>query len=364
MPPLQPLSTSLPPPISKTALLRELSTFARPSDKMGLLLFARDYLLYWSFMGAVLFAPSMSLKVFASVLMGLRLTSFYTLAHDASHRTLVANRRLNWWLALLLGVPSFQNYRMWTHDHNMVHHPRTNGDHVDFYRPYSKGEFDKLSKIDQWMERVYRAPNVVGLWLYFVIRWLPTRVCPNPRTPRTQRTLSWRYSLVLVGYHSLLITMLCVAPKFAPISLATAFLLGWVVPFCVHTLVSSASLYLMHTHRKIPWFKGEILRTGDFAPELCSTVFTLPDWLSKAVNNVYCHAVHHAHAGISSYHSLEAQKHMNKLLGNRLVVEPMSLQGAIATMKACKLYDFENHQWLDFEGIPTASPINLSARGT
>ncbi|MEO8121299.1 MAG: fatty acid desaturase [Rhodoferax sp.] len=355
--------STAPPPLSKAALMRELSTFARPSNKMGLLLFVRDYLLYWSLIAAVLFVPSMPLKILASVLVGIRLTSFYTLAHDASHRTLVASRPLNWWLAMLLGVPSFQNYRMWTHDHNMVHHPKTNGDHFDFYRPYSKKEFDSLSKFEQLMERVYRAPNVVGLWLYFMIRWLPTRLSPNPRTPKTHRTIAWRYSLVLVGYHSLFVTMLCLAPGFSSISLTASLLLGWILPLCVHTLISSASLYLMHTHRKIPWFKGEISRTGDYAPELCSTVFTLPDWLSKIVNNVYCHAVHHAHAGISSYHALEAQKHMNKLLGNRMVVEPMSLQGAIATMKACKLYDFEKHQWLDFNGSPSASPINLSARG-
>jgi len=296
-------------------------------------------------------------------LLGIRLTSFYTLAHDASHHSFVASKRLNWWLALLLGVPSLQNYRMWTHDHNSVHHPKTNGDHFDFYRPFSKKEFDKLSKLDQWMERIYRAPNVIGLWLYFIIRWLPTRLSPNPRTPKAHRKLAWRYSLVLVSYHTLFVALLCAAPKFAPISLSASLLLGWALPIFLHTLVSSASLYLMHTHRKIPWFKGEIARTGNFAPELCSTVFTMPDWVSKAINNVYCHAAHHAHAGIPSYNLLAAQKHMTKLLGNRLVVEPMSLRGIIATMNACKLYDFEKNQWLDFKGKPTANRINLSARG-
>lgn len=363
LPMAKPVSTALPSPISKADLLRELSAFARPSNKMGLLLFVRDYLLYWGCIAAVLFVPSMPLKVIASVLIGIRLTSFYTLAHDAAHRTLVENRRLNWWLAMFLGVPSLQNYRMWTHDHNTVHHPRTNGDQIDFYRPYSKEEFDNLSGFEQWMERIYRAPNVIGLWLYFTVRWLPTRIRPNPRTPEDHRAVAWQYFMVQMGYHTGLIAMLCMAPKFAPISLIDSLLLGWVLPLCIHFLVSSTSLYLMHTHRKIPWFKGEIPRTGDFSPELCATVFTLPDWASKAVNNVYCHAAHHAHAGIPSYHLLEAQKHMNKLLGNRLVVEPMSLRGAIATMKACKLYDFENHQWLDFSGNPTARIINLSARG-
>ena len=68
--------------------------------------------------------------------------------------------------------------------------------------------------------------------------------------------------------------------------------------------------------------------------------------------------------GIPSYNLLRAQKHMNTLLGKRLVVEPMSFGGVLATLRACKLYDFEKHQWLDFAGQPSARPINLSARGS
>jgi acyl-lipid omega-6 desaturase (Delta-12 desaturase) len=357
-------SPHTPPAISKTQLLRELATYAKPSNKSGVTVFLRDYALYWGLLSAVLFAPSLGWKILASVLLGVRMTSMYTLAHDASHRTLCANRRLNWIIALLLGIPTVQNYRMWTHDHNHVHHPRTNGDHFDFYRPFSKQEYDALSKPQQFMERLYRAPNVIGLFLYFLLRWIPTRVYPNPRTPRDQVGLSLRYSALLLGFHAALVFALyAVAPQFAPVTAAAAVLLGWVVPLGIHFLISSASLYLMHTHPNIPWFKGDMARSGDRAPELCSTAFTVPDWFSKMVNNVYCHAAHHAHHGIPSYNLLKAQKHMNRLMGNRLVTEPLTFGGVFATLSACKLYDFDNHQWLDFNGVPTARRIDLSARG-
>lgn len=357
-----PLSAT-PPALSRAQLIRELSVFAKSSDKSGLLLLVRDYALYWGLLAAVLFAPALGWKILASVLIGVRLTSMYTLAHDASHRTLCANARLNWVIALLLGVPSVQNYRMWTHDHNHVHHPRTNGDHYDFYRPFSKAEYDALPAFERFMERIYRAPNILGLFLYWALRWIPTRVWPNPRTPVEQRGLSMRYSALLIAFHgSLLAFLVLVAPTVAPISATAAVLLGWALPLTVHFLVSSTTLYLMHTHPNIPWFKGDIARTGDYAPELCSTVFITPDWFSKMVNNVYCHAAHHAHHGIPSYRLLAAQNRMNDLLGNRLVVEKLSLSQVLRTMRVCKLYDFERHQWLDFDGCPTARPINLSAR--
>lgn len=355
--------SATPPAISRGQLIRELAVFATPRNKSGLLLFVRDFALYWGLWAAVLCVPALGLKVLASVLLGVRLTSMYTLAHDASHRTLCASARLNWCVALLLGVPSVQNYRMWTHDHNHVHHPRTNGDHFDFYRPMSKAEYDALSTFGRCMERVYRAPNIVGLFLYWALHWIPTRVWPNPRTPAEQRGLSMAYALPLMLFHGGMVAFLTlVAPRVAPIGAGTAVLLGWAVPLLLHFWISSVTLYLMHTHPNIPWFKGEIARTGDYAPELCSTVLTTPDWFSKMVNNVYCHAAHHAHHGIPSYMLLPAQKRMNELLGNRLVVEPLSLRRALRTLKTCKLYDFERHQWLDFDGQPTWQPINLSAR--
>jgi len=357
-----PLSAT-PPAISRAQLIRELSVFATPRNKSGVLLFVRDYALYWGFLAGVLFATAIGWKILFSVLIGIRLTSMYTLAHDASHRTLCADRRLNFAIALLLGVPSVQNYRMWTHDHNHVHHPRTNGDHFDFYRPFSKQEYDALPAFERFMERIYRAPNVIGLFLYFMMRWLPTRVYPNPRTPVEQVGLSRRYSALLAAFHlAMPLSLYFLVPQFAPITAVTAVVLGWALPLCLHFLISSASLYLMHTHPSIPWFKGDIVRAGDYAPELCSTVLTTPDWFSKMVNNVYCHAAHHAHHGIPSYMLLKAQTRMNELLGNRLVVLPMSFSGVFGTLKACKLYDFERHQWLDFAGNPTTRPINLAAR--
>jgi omega-6 fatty acid desaturase (delta-12 desaturase) len=357
-----PLSAA-PPVISRGRLIRELSVFAKPSDKSGALLLLRDAALYWGLWAAVLFAPALGWKILASVLMGIRLTSMYTVAHDASHRTLFASRRWNWIAALALGVPSVQNYRMWTHDHNHVHHPRTNGDHFDFYRPFSKAEYDALSPLQQLAERLCRAPNVFGLFVYWLVRWIPTRVWPNPRTPVEQRGVSMAYAVPLMLFHGgMLAFLVFVAPRIAPIEAGTAVLLGWFGPLMLHFWISSATLYLMHTHPCIPWFKGNIARSGDYAPELCSTVLTTPDWFSKMVNNVYCHAAHHAHHGIPSYLLLPAQKRMNELLGNRLVVEPLSLFSMLRTLRTCKLYDFERHQWLDFDGRPTAPAINLSVR--
>ena len=360
---LRPFPSHTPPPISRTQLIKELMAFATPSYKRGLFVVARDLLLYWALLAVIVFVPAFGWKVLASALLGLRMTSMYTLAHDASHSALVPGKRANWVIALLLGVPTFQNFRLWTHHHNQIHHPRTNGDHFDFYTPLSKAQYDALPAYRQWLERVYRSPNVLGLLLYWLIEWIPGRLRPTASTPQKHRVLAWRYASLTVCFHACLLGALAWSSTFAPVTWLTAVTLGWVVPVLLHFLISSASLYLMHTHPKLPWFKGDIQRTGDYAPELCSIVLTTPDWFSKMVNNVYCHAAHHAVHRVPTYNLLDAQVRMNELLGNRLVVEPLSPALVLRTLRTCKLYDYDKHQWLDFAGNPSAPPINLAARG-
>ena len=340
-------------------MLRELDCYAQSSDLRGTLLAVRDILIYWVCITVLIATPWLSLKLLAAALAGFRLSSSSTLAHDAAHRALVRSRRLNWVLALLLGVPSCQNYRMWVADHNGGHHPKTNGEPVDFYRPLSKAEFDRLSRPRQWLERFVRAPNLVGFWINFMFRWLlPLRIHPTSATLPGNRRRARLYFYLMAAYHFVLASFLYEMGRrsYSGLSPVATVLIGWFLPLCVHCMLSGASLYLMHNHPLIPWFRVGQDRSG-FPPERCSTHLVLPRWASTMVNHVYSHAVHHAHAGIPCYRLYEAQLHMNALIGDRLVVQKATLGNILATMRICKLYDYDRHQWLDFDGRPSGPPI-------
>lgn len=349
----------------KAGLLRELAPFAQPSNAKGLALFAQEYLMYWGAIGLMLFAPSMTVKILASIFAGFKLTAFYTLGHDAGHQTLVANKRLNWWLAQLLSIPAWQNHRLWILDHHLLHHPKTNGEQHDFYKPYSKAEFDELSRPAQLFERFVRAPNLVGFGVNFFFTWLlATRLFPTRAVPPQFRRSAWRHCAAVLAYQLAFIAFLYFAPLWAPVSAAMALGLGFFLPLVIFAIVTGASLYLMHTHQRLPWFKGTPAREGVYAPTLCAMHMTLPAPLHKFIHNVFAHSAHHAHAGVPVYHLLDAQLHLDRVLGDAALVVPMSLPGAIATMRACKLYDYDKHQWLDFNGKPTTAAICLTARGS
>lgn len=346
--------------ISKEEILRELSPFVTPDDRTGLTLFAVEIALYLAGLALVLFGPSMPWKILGSVIAGFKLSGLITLGHDAAHRMLVKNKTLNKWLAYACFIPIFHNYRLWIWDHHEVHHPKTNGEHFDSYTPYSKAEFDRLPWRKQVFERIIRSRSVVGFGIHYLFQRMPrVRIVPTKRTPKRHVASAWRHFAVILSYQVVFFTVLYNAPSFAPVTSTTAILLGSIVPMIVFATLVGGSLYMMHTNRRVPWFKGELDRKGDAAVEYCSTHLTLPPLLSKLVHHVFAHSVHHAHPSVPCYRTPEAQKRLDELLGTSAVKEPMTLGGTLATLKACKLYDFEKHQWLDFNGTPTTEPINL-----
>lgn len=346
--------------ISKEEILRELSPFVTPDDKTGLTLFLVEVALYVAGLALVLFGPSLPWKILGSVIAGFKLSGLITLGHDAAHRMLVKNKTLNKWLAYACFVPIFHNYRLWIWDHHEVHHPKTNGEHFDSYTPYSKAEFDKLPRRKQVFERIIRSRSVVGFGIHYLFQRMPrVRIFPTKATPKRHVASAWRHFAVLVAYQAVFLSVLYLAPNFAPVTSATAIVLGAVVPMFLFATLVGGSLYMMHTNRRVPWFKGELDRKGDAAVEYCSTHLTLPPLLSKLVHHVFAHSVHHAHPSVPCYRTPEAQARLDELLGASAVKEPMSLGQTLATLKACKLYDFEKHQWLDFDGKPTTEPIDL-----
>jgi acyl-lipid omega-6 desaturase (Delta-12 desaturase) len=319
--------------------------------------------LYGGALMAVLFATSLWLKILAGIFAGVKLAAFVTLGHDAAHRTLVANRGLNRWLAYACFTPCLHNYQLWVWDHHEIHHPQTNGEHFDSYTPYSKAEYDQLPWRKQLFERIIRAPNVVGFGLHYLFQRMPrVRLWPTAAVSARHRASAWRDFVVLVGYHGAFLMFLAAAPSFAPVSLGQSLVLGYVLPLWVFATLTGASLYVMHTHRRVPWFKGELDRKGDAAVEFCATHMELPPLASRLVHHVFAHSVHHAHPRVPCYRVPEAQRQLDAMLGSRAVREPLSLSGLLATMRACKLYDFERHQWTDFEGRPTAPPMELEHR--
>jgi omega-6 fatty acid desaturase (delta-12 desaturase) len=163
--------------------------------------------------------------------------------------------------------------------------------------------------------------------------------------------------IFLMTYLTLFLTGLALAPLYAPIGSATAILLGFVVPFYVWMMLIGFTLYVQHTDPRIPWFDGPVDRVTVAPPELLSTHIEFPKWLKFLVHNVYDHAVHHIQARIPCYRLAAAQARLNEMLGPWAPKTDFSVAWLRDTVLRCKLYDYENHRWLDFDGNPTTGRL-------
>jgi omega-6 fatty acid desaturase (delta-12 desaturase) len=353
---------------SRREVFKELTPYATPDTAIGVRLFVIDFGLVFIGIFGVIFAPWFVLKVILSIIAGIKLTSLLTLGHDAAHNTLTANRKLNRILALACFIPCIHNVRLWVWDHHLMHHPETNGEHYDSYVPFTKAEFDALPKSRQLLERVIRSPNFVGFGIHYLFgRMANVRIWPTSKVPARVRRSAWWHFAGLMAYAGGLVLLLANAPRFAPVTLSEALVLGGALPIFLFACLTGGSLYLMHTNTRIKWHRGVTARSGAYRPELEATHLTLPAFVSSAVHHVYAHSVHHAHAGIPCYRLLEAQLRFDDLMGPASICEPLSLRRTLRTMALCKLYDYDTHTWLDFNGNPTvkvdrAAPVVVLSR--
>ena len=341
-------------PATPQEIKRALAQFATPHAKEGVKHFVLDFALYGAMIAGVLFLQPLWAKILCSILAGVKLANLGTMGHDAAHGNLCQSRKGNDFMGIAVFTPCLYNYRLWQHDHHQLHHIQTNVNHKDSWVPLSKAQYDALPAWHRWLHRLYRNEWGLGFGPYYLIeRWMPVRFIPNKWVPKEVRAAAWGHLVYLTAYAALFIGLLACAPLYSHTGSITALVLGFVVPFYIWMTMFAFTVYIQHTHPRLPWFDGPVHRKAAMAQEELSTTFLFPRWLTYLMHNVYDHAAHHVNPRVPFYHLGEATKMLNEMAGERAVAEPFSFKRLHRTLKTCKLYDYENYRWLDFDGNPT-----------
>jgi len=336
---------------------RGLAAFVRPVGWKAVLHFTADYLLYAAALAGVLFLAPLWAKLICSVLAGVKIANLATLGHDGAHGNLTASARWNKGLTVLSFMPGLYNYRLWVYDHHYVHHPFVNGRHRDSWVPYSKEQFDAMSGFRRLRERFYRAPLGIGFAVYYIVeRWWQVKFFPRAFIPARFRPSAWRHFALLMVYLTAFLAALALAPRYSPTGPATALLLGFALPFYVWMALFSFTVYVHHTHPAIPWFDGPVDRRALMPQERLSAHLEFSRWFRFVAHHIHDHAAHHANPRIPFHRLAAAQQRLGEIVGDGAVVDRFSFRWFNDTLRRCKLYDYEAHCWLDFDGRPTAAP--------
>ncbi|MCG8325843.1 MAG: fatty acid desaturase [Thiotrichales bacterium] len=337
--------------------------YTRSNTIIALGILAFDLLLYAAAIAGVLLFDSTVLKLLCGVYAGMVVSSIFVISHDAAHDSFTGSKTLNQAIARLTYLLTLHNYSLWLTAHNRIHHQVTNIKEFNSWSPMSKEEYDAQPAGRRLLERIYR--TVPGMCLYYIVeRWWKHKFYPF-------KSIAGKYNDVYLDFASLMV-YLCGYTAFlvyagTQISGTTAVELlcfGLLVPFLTWNFMMGFTVYQHHTHETIAWTRNqkESRRMGGQADFTMHVRY--PHWYNLISHNIMEHTAHHVDPRIPCYNLARAQQVLTEILGSKIHAMDFSLPGFLRTMRNCKLYDFDNHCWLDFKGRRTSEPLQLTTAKT
>lgn len=331
---------------------RERSTFK------GSMLFAASFAGYCLSFATAVCSHNWLLCIFGSIGALVFTSTLFVIGHDACHGSLTRNARLNKFLGRLSFFPSYHPFSSWEHTHNGLHHGMTNvRGHDPVFVPLSKSEYDSLPWFGRVLQRIYRTTPGLGLY-YFHSIWLTLELFPKQEfRPVGRRARTFQFDRLLI--FSFFTFQLCLigASTHAPHLFYIHSLMAIGIPFLLFNAAMGFVIFLHHTHPRVPWYKsGE--QFSFFASQVRSSVHAeFPRLLELILHNIMDHTAHHADPRIPLYKLHDSQKSLENVYPIEITVEPWTFRGWQLTLRTCRLYDYERHQWVNYDGKPTSGPL-------
>lgn len=341
--------------MSTKQLRAELGEYTSRSTTLGVSLFLYDMAIYILAIAGVILLESLILQILCGILAGLKISLLFVIAHDAAHASLTNYKFLNKLIARLSFLPCYHNYSLWLKAHNKSHHLSTNVEGENSWSPLSKKQYDDLPAWRQQVERFYRTLPGIS-FNYLVERWWKHKFFPYRDLVSSGGLIYWLDFLLVISYMAgFLILLFILGMQHIHTSPLELILLAFILPTFVGSFMIGFTVYQQHTHESIPWFKNRKQRDIYINVDQVTMYVKFPRWYNILSHNTMEHTAHHIDSTIPLYHLAKAQQVLTKLLGDQLVTIDFSFRNFLATMRKCKLYDYDNYCWLDFDGIPSST---------
>lgn len=343
--------------LSLKELRGNLSDYIKKSTPKALIICLADFSIYLAAICGVILFDNILLKFICSCLIGLKMASLFVIAHDAAHDNFFNNSLLNRVIGRLAFLPCYHNYSLWLIVHNRFHHQFTNMKGLNSWSPLSKNEYDSLPSFKKGLEQLYRSPLGIS-FNYLVERWWKNKFFPFKKLTGNFQGKYW-FDFLLVSLY--LTAQVCffiyVGVNSASSSVIEMMTLGLFWPLFVFAFMVGFSVYQQHTHETVPWFDDNDERKIYGHTEDVTLHVKYPGWYNILSHNVMEHTAHHIDPRIPSYNLAKAQQKIEAMYFDSMKIMKFSLRETLLTMEKCKLYDYENHYWLDFDGNKTSEPI-------
>lgn len=296
-------------------------------------------------------------KLVCAVIAGAAIASLFVIGHDAAHGAFARGRRLNGWLGRIAFLPTLHNFSLWQVAHNRLHHVDVNVKGLNSWSPLTRAEFAALPRWRRALERFYRTPLGLGFY-YLRERWWRDKFFPRRRHAVGARGVFVADFALLVAWLTAFLGLLVYAGAAGlPGGPVATVIWGFVVPFAVWNALMGGTIYVQHTSARVPWFRSRDEWERVRRQEDLTVHIEVPRWYGLISHHIMDHPAHHVMPKIPLYNIGAAQQRLNELLGARAVRERFTPRYLLDTMRRCKLYDYDRHCWLGFDGRPTSGPL-------
>jgi omega-6 fatty acid desaturase (delta-12 desaturase) len=346
----------------------------RRSMVTGLMYFAVTAAIYIATFTMTVLANGWPARIAFAVINGLAAGMMFIIGHDACHGSLTPSSKVNTWLARLAFLPSLHPMAAWEYSHNVLHHGWTNLRGKDpVYCPMSLDEFQALSPLRQRLHRLYRSwPGMLPLYLGTI--WWPLEIRPTgEHRRRIDKRRTFLFDRRLVGLFVVLELALLTALNLAdvragtlPIAAAIARIVTvMVLPFFTFSWLMAFATFQHHTHPRVIWYSDEE-EWSFFRSQVEGTVHVVfPRWIELLLHNIMEHTAHHIDTRVPLYHLANAQHAVEEAFGEeRVITQQFTFAGMSRVFRVCQLYDFDAHQWLSFDGVPTTEQRDLQSEAS
>jgi omega-6 fatty acid desaturase (delta-12 desaturase) len=307
----------------------------------------------------VLMVDSLWAKLLGSLTVTIAIVRLFLVGHDACHGSYFSNGRLNAIAGRIAFLPSLTAYSLWETGHNTAHHGFNNLKGRDqVWAPFSKGEFDALPPVRRALERWYRSGLGWGAY-YLVEMWWKKLFFASTKEIGSSRP-RYRYDSLLVTLFAVAwVAVVAQASRMTGQSFALLVTLAVIVPFLVWNGVIGFVVFLHHTSPRIAWFSNRQEWQRNRAYLTSTACVRFPFGLDRLLHNIMEHNAHHLNPGIPMFTLRAAQQVLRDKFPD-LCDYVITWRSYMDVVRRCKLYDFANHQWLDFNGNVTAR-VELAA---
>jgi omega-6 fatty acid desaturase (delta-12 desaturase) len=135
-----------------------------------------------------------------------------------------------------------------------------------------------------------------------------------------------------------------------------------ILPFLIWSTLISLIDLVQHTNPRVPWFNNKDEWSFYHAQVLATTHVELPWFLRISSHNILEHNAHHVDPRVPMYHLHQAQNELEASYQQEILHPKLTLRELSRILQTCQLYDYDNHCWMSFSGVPTTPRLLSNVR--